>query len=164
MFHVSKRSVNNPRSCKHQRLYAASRFRRVPENADPMHKRHIVMSSDADRLLSCAAEQELEVFWAQAVHGNLVVVDCTSNHSSFLLLQRHHTRLDTILNTETGDHTGSLLTNAMASISGLPFSSRIPPSVIRLEWTLQNILVNLRINNEDSRGFGQVESNTTSFE
>jgi hypothetical protein len=74
------------------------------------------------------AEQELEILWAQAIHSNLVVVDCTSNHSGFLLLQSDHTRLHAIFDAETSDDARAFLTNTMASISGLPFSSRIPPT------------------------------------
>jgi hypothetical protein len=84
------------------------------------------------------AEQELQILRAQAVHGDLIVVDGTSNHSSLLLLQRHHSRLDAVFNAQTGDHAGPPLTDAMATVCGLPLSSWIPPSKkcqqISMQW------------------------------
>ena len=73
-------------------------------------------------------EQELQVLGTQAVHSDLVVVDGTSNHSCLLLLQRDHTRLDTVLNTEACDDARSLLADTMAAVSRLPLCSWVPPS------------------------------------
>jgi len=72
-------------------------------------------------------KEELQIFGAQAIHSNLVIVNRSSDHGSLLLLQRDHARLDTVLDTETGDNARSLLSNTMASISGLPFGSWVPP-------------------------------------
>lgn len=77
-------------------------------------------------------EKELQVLRTQAVHSDLVVVDGASNHSCLLLLQGHHTRLDTVLNTEACNDARSLLTNTMAAVSRLPLGSWIPPTTIVL--------------------------------
>jgi hypothetical protein len=79
----------------------------LPIFADLMNSRLVTSS---------ASKQELEVFWAESIHGNFVVVDRASNHGSLLFLKSDHTRLDTVLDTQTSDHAGSPLTYTMASI------------------------------------------------
>jgi len=74
------------------------------------------------------SEQELQVLGAETIHSNFIVVDRPSNHSGLLLLQRNHTRLYAVLDTQTGDDTGSLLSDTVASISGLPLGGGIPPA------------------------------------
>ena len=73
-------------------------------------------------------EKELQIFRTQAIHCDLVVIDRSGNHGCLLLLQRDHTRLHAILDTEAGDDTRALLSNAVATVGGLPLGGRIPPS------------------------------------
>ena len=77
---------------------------------------------------SRSSEQELHVFWCELVQCNLIIVDSAVDHVGFFLLQQNHSRLYGILNTKTSDNTRTSLTNTMASISTLPFSSRVPPA------------------------------------
>jgi hypothetical protein len=82
------------------------------------------------------AEQELQIFRTEAIHSNLVVVDRSSNHSCLLLLQCNHTRLNTILDAETGNDTRATLTDTMATIGRLPLSSGVPPSTNVLAYSI----------------------------
>ena len=85
-----------------------------------------------EKWYSGTAEKKLHVLRSQLLHGDLVVVDGSTNHIGLLLLQHDDTRLDRVLDTETSDDTGSLLADTMATVSRLPFGCRVPPSVNRV--------------------------------
>jgi hypothetical protein len=74
-------------------------------------------------------EEKLHVLGGERFHGLVVRVDSGVNHVSLLLLNQHHSTFDRILDTQAGDRAGPGLSNAMASISRLPLSSWIPPSI-----------------------------------
>lgn len=63
-----------------------------------------------------APEQELHVLWRKFLQSDLVVVDGAVDHVRLLLLKKDHTRLDGILDAETGDDARALLTDAVAAI------------------------------------------------
>lgn len=112
-----------------------------------------------------ATKQELQVLRSQFVHGNFVAVDSSTNHVGLLLLEKHHTRFDRVFDAETGDDTRTSLADTMASISRLPLSCRVPPTdnMLAKYWEVVSGL-NLRIDDEDSRGLSKVESDTTSLQ
>jgi hypothetical protein len=76
---------------------------------------------------SSPSEEELHIFRGEFVHGNLVVIDGPIDHVCFLLLQKHHSRLHRILDTQPSDHTWTFLANAMTPVSTLPFCGWVPP-------------------------------------
>jgi len=76
-----------------------------------------------------AAEQELHVLGCQLLHGDFVLVDCAVDHVRLLLLQHDHARLNRVFNAQARDDTRPLLTDAVATISRLPFGCWVPPSV-----------------------------------
>lgn len=76
-----------------------------------------------------ATEQELHVLRRQLLHRRLVLVDGSVDHVGLLLLQHNHARLNRVFDAKACDDTRALLTDAVATISGLPLSGRVPPSV-----------------------------------
>jgi hypothetical protein len=58
------------------------------------------------------------------------LVDGAGNHIALFLLQLHHSRLDRVFNDKTSYDAWASLTDTMATIRGLPFGRRIPPSAI----------------------------------
>ena len=108
-------------------------------------------------------EKELHVLWSEGLHSLVVGIDGRVNHVGLLLLNQHHSAFDRIFDAKTGDCAGSSLSDTMASIGGLPFRSWVPPSK-SVSQGHKKELVNLRVNDEDSRGFSQVQRYTTSLE
>ena len=74
-------------------------------------------------------EQKLHILRRQTLHSTLIRVDSRIDHIRLLLLQQDHSTLNRILNTQSCDRARTGLSNTMTTISGLPFSSRVPPSV-----------------------------------
>ena len=75
------------------------------------------------------SKQELHILRRQLLHSHLVIVDRAINHVGLLLLQHHHSALDRVLDTKTGDDARAFLPDAVAAVGGLPFCGGIPPSV-----------------------------------
>lgn len=96
-----------------------------------------------------ASEEELHVLRSQFLQcGRLIFIQGTPDKIGFLLLKLNDSRLDRVLNTEPGDHTGPLLANSVTAVGALPFRRGIPP------W----------VDNENSGCFRQVECHATSLE
>lgn len=76
-----------------------------------------------------ATEQELHVLRRQLFHRRLVFVDGAVDHVGLFLLQHDHARLNRVFDAKACDDTRTLLPDAVATISGLPLSGRVPPSV-----------------------------------
>jgi len=59
----------------------------------------------------------------------LVIIDGAIDHVCLLLLKQDHSRFDGIFDAKAGDDAGTALTDAMATVGRLPFSSGVPPPV-----------------------------------
>ncbi len=109
-------------------------------------------------------EEELQVLRCQLVHGNLVVVDGAVDHVGFLFLQQDHARLDRVLDAKARDDAWAPLSDSVAAVSALPFGSRIPPADTVRKMTVVKVVCNLRIDNVDSGGLGEIEGNASCLE
>lgn len=97
---------------------------------------------------SISTEQELHILWRQTLHRRLISIDGRINHVRLLLLQQDHTTLDGILDTQASNGARASLTDTMATICALPLCCGVPP------W----------VDDEDLRGFSEIESYTTCFQ
>lgn len=75
-----------------------------------------------------APEKELHVLWRQLLQGfTLILIESASDQIGFLLLKLDDSRLNRVLDGQSGNHTRALLANPMTTIRTLPFGCRVPP-------------------------------------
>ena len=76
---------------------------------------------------SSATEEELHVLGRELLHSHLVLIDSAADQSSLLFLKHDDSAFDRVLYDQTSDDTGTLLTDAVATVCALPLRRRVPP-------------------------------------
>lgn len=76
-----------------------------------------------------SAEQKLKILGFQRVQCDIVRVDRRVNHLCLLLLQLDDSTFNRVLDAKTRDDHGSGLSNSVDTISRLPLSGWVPPTI-----------------------------------